>query len=132
MTKINIRYILLGVMLPLCLNPAYALDEKVDTELKLIWHDMKSSLVNRDIEKAIGYYHPETKQYYRDVYTAVGDKLPQVARELMGDIQPIYIKENEAKYRLLKKESYGGKIVDVTYFVYFVKDSDGKWKVLRY
>jgi hypothetical protein len=115
----------------MCFNPAYALDETVDRELRSIWHSMKNALVNNNLEKAIEYYHSQTKQNYRGLYVALGDKLPQIARE-MGDIQPIVIKENEAKYRLLKKETRGGKTEDITYPVYFLKDNDGKWKILRY
>ncbi len=107
------------------------LKEEIDREVKSIWQAMKISLVNKNIDKAIEYYHDETKQKYRDMYSAFGDKLPQLAREL-EDIQPIYIKENEAKYRLISKESYGGKVVDITYPVYFVKDSNGSWKILQY
>lgn len=92
---------------------------------------MKSALVNKNIEKAIEYYHPETKQHYRNIYSAFGDKLPQIAQEL-GDIQPIYIKENDAEYRLVSKELYGGKTLDMSYPVYFIKDVDSKWKILRY
>jgi hypothetical protein len=127
----SFRYFLFGALFFLLLNFAYAIDENVDKELKTIWRDMKSALINKNIEKAVEYYHAETKENYRDIYTAFGDKLPQIVRDL-GDIQSIYIRENEAKYRLLKKETYGGKIVDITYSVYFIKDSDGKWKILRY
>lgn len=130
MTK-GIKYFLVGAILLLCLNMAYAIDDKVDKELKTTWHDMKSALINKNIQKAIEYYHVGTKENYREIYNAFGDKLPEIARDL-GDIQPVYIKDNEAKYRLRKEETYGGKRVDVTYFVYFVKDSDGNWKILRY
>jgi len=131
MKKKIFYYSLVGLIFFSYFNHTYAFDESSDKQLRSIWRDMKSALVNKNIKKAIEYYHDETKQLYRDIYTAFGDKLPQNAQEL-GEIQPIYIRENEAKYRLVSKELYGGKTVDITYYVYFVKGNDGKWKILRY
>jgi hypothetical protein len=74
----GVKYLLIVLIFLLCLSPAYAIDEKVDKELKTIWCDMKSALINKNIEKAIEYYHAETKENYRDIYTAFGDKLPEI------------------------------------------------------
>jgi YVTN family beta-propeller protein len=104
---------------------------EMDTLLKDKWEEMKTYLVEQDIEGALNYYLDESKQLYNDIYTAFYDQLPQLAKE-MNDIQPIYVKSNTAKYRLRVSESYGGKMETFTYYIYFVLDKNGLWKIYRY
>ena len=47
----------------------------------------------------------------------------------MQNIQLIYVKDNVAKYRIKKNEVYGGQTFDITYYIYFVVDEDGIWKI---
>ncbi|OGW46268.1 MAG: hypothetical protein A2Y66_04930 [Nitrospirae bacterium RBG_13_41_22] len=104
---------------------------EIDTMLKGKWERMKNYLVKQDIAKALNYYLEESKQLYEDIYTVFYDQLPQIAQE-MQDIQLIYVKNNTAKYRLRENELYGGKIETITYYIYFVVDTDGLWKIYRY
>jgi hypothetical protein len=104
---------------------------EIDTMLKGKWDKMKNYLAKQDIVKALNYYLEESKQLYEDIYTAFYDQLPQIAQE-MQDIQLIYVKNNTAKYRLRENEFYGGKIETITYYIYFVVDKDGLWKIYRY
>jgi YVTN family beta-propeller protein len=104
---------------------------EIDTMLKGKWDKMKNYLVKQDIAKALNYYLDESKQLYEGIYTAFYDQLPQIAQE-MQDIQLIYVKNNTAKYRLKENELYGGKTETITYYIYFVVDKDGLWKIYRY
>jgi YVTN family beta-propeller protein len=104
---------------------------EIDTLLKGKWKRMKDFLVEQDIEGALNYYLEESKQLYRDIYTAFFDQLPQLTQE-MQDIQLIYLKSNTVKYRLRENEMYGRTMETITYYIYFVMDEDGLWKIYRY
>jgi YVTN family beta-propeller protein len=104
---------------------------EIDTLLRGKWKEMTTYLIGQDIEGTLNYYLDESKQLYSDIYTAFYDQLPQLAQE-MNDIQPIYMKSSTAKYRLRKDEKYGGNIETITYYIYFVLDKDGLWKIYRY
>lgn len=104
---------------------------EVDSLLQGKWVKMKDCLVEQDIEGALNYYLEESQQLYRDIYTAFLDQLPQVAQE-MQDIQLIYAESNTAKYRLREEEMYGGTMETITYYIYFVLDKDGLWKIYQY
>jgi len=104
---------------------------EIDALLKGKWDGMRTALANQNIVQALNYHLDETKQIYSDIYTAFFDQLPQHAQE-MQDIQLIYAKNNTAKYRLRENELYGGTIETITYYIYFVVDKDGLWKIYRY
>ena len=104
---------------------------ELDKILKAKWEGMNTALENQDIEKASTYYSEETKQSYNDLFTALYAYLPQIAQE-MQEIQLIYLKNNTAKYRMRQNELYGGRNITLTYYVYFVVDKDGMWKIYRY
>lgn len=104
---------------------------EMDKLLREKWEDMKTHLIGQDIESALNYYLDESKQLYSDIYTAFYDQLPQFAQG-MNDIQPIYMKSSTAKYRLRIDEKYGGNIETITYYIYFILDKDGLWKIFRY
>jgi len=104
---------------------------EMDTLLKDKWEEMKVALVKQDIDGALKYYLEGSQQLYTDIYTAFYDQLPQLAQE-MNDIQPIYVKSSTAKYRLREHKMYGGNMETITYYIYFVLDKDGLWKIYRY
>ena len=105
--------------------------QQLDNLLKGKWEGMNSALTNQDIEKASTYYSEETKQIYNDLFNALYAYLPQIAQEMQG-IQLIYLKNNTAKYRMRQNELYGGQNITLTYYIYFVIDKDGVWKIYRY
>lgn len=104
---------------------------QIDRLLRGKWEGMRESLYNQDIEAALNYYSEETKNLHYDFYTALYDYLPQLAQE-MQEIQMIYAENNTAQYRMRQDELYGGEMVTMTYYIYFIKDNDGAWKIYRY
>jgi PKD repeat protein len=104
---------------------------EIDALLKSKWEGMKGELAQNNINSAVSYFAAETKQLYSDIFTALYSQLPQLAQN-MQDIQLIYAKNNTAKYRLKKNELYGGSVKTITYYIYFVIDKDGIWKIYRY
>ncbi|MFZ3136138.1 MAG: DUF1566 domain-containing protein [Thermodesulfovibrionales bacterium] len=104
---------------------------EMDNLLKAKWQGMNTALSNQDTEKASTYYSEETKQIYHDLFNSLYAYLPQIAQE-MQEIQLIYLKNNTAKYRMRQNELYGGRTLTLTYYIYFVIDRDGVWKIYRY
>jgi hypothetical protein len=96
----------------------------LDALLKGKWEGMKEALVNKDVEKAVSYFTDWTKERYSGIFTALGDRLPQVAQD-MQDIRMIYLRNGVAKYRIRRIEAAG----EITYYIYFVKDDNGLWKI---
>jgi len=104
---------------------------ELDALLKAKWEGMKSALGNQNVDGALKYFAAETKGLYRDIYAALGANLPQTAQD-MQNIQFIYAEGRMAKYRIRRDEEHGGQIYPITYYIYFVRDWDGLWKIYRY
>jgi YVTN family beta-propeller protein len=104
---------------------------EIDTLLKDKWEEMNGALVKQDIAGALKYYLEGSQQLYSDIFTVFYDQLPQFAEDI-NNIQPIYIKSGTAKYRLRENEMYGGTMETIAYYIYFVLDKDGLWKIYRY
>lgn len=104
---------------------------ELDALLQGKWGDMLTAMGNQDITGTLNYYVEDTKQLHNELYTALYDQLPQLALD-MQVIEPVYIKEHIAKYRLRQDEMYGGQLRTFTYYIYFNKDKNGIWKIYRY
>jgi hypothetical protein len=103
----------------------------IDALLKSMWEGMKTELINQDVEGALAYFMEESRDLYGELFTALFDELQDIA-QTMQPIDLIYLRNNTAKYRILLDEFYGGEMVSMTYYIYFVIDRDGVWKIYRY
>lgn len=109
---------------------AYAADQhdsQSDTELKSIWNSMVTSLVKKDVDGALDNFTLVSRWKYREQFKQAKDKLPEIFSG-MRDIEKIYIKKGEAKYRIRLKEN--GK--EYTSFIWFTKDMFGRWKIDKF
>lgn len=97
---------------------------EIDTLLKGKWEGMKDALMEKDIQKAVDYFTDWTKERYANIFEILKEYLPQIVQE-MQDIKMIYIQGDVAKYRIRRMETAG----EITYYIYFVKDKDGLWKI---
>jgi len=104
---------------------------ELDALLRTKWEGMKSALANQDIGKAVDYFAADTQELYRNLYNALSSHLPQIAQD-MQNIQFIYAEGKMAKYRIRRNEDYGGQVYPIIYYIYFVRDQDGLWKIYRY
>jgi hypothetical protein len=109
-----------------------AMDKTVlDALLQAKWNGMKEELSIQKIDAATGYFDPRSRERYTAIYSAIIDKLPQIAAD-MGEIQMIVAKDNYAKYRIHRKEALAGREYAITYFIYFIVDKDGLWRIYEY
>jgi len=95
------------------------------------WEGMKGALLSRNIQKAISYFSEETRGLYGEIFSSLSQRLPSIVQE-MEDIELIYVRGKVAKYRIRKNEVYGRQTYPITYYIYFVVDRDGLWKIYRY
>lgn len=101
---------------------------QLDALLRAKWEGMKSSLISINIEGALNYFHESSKDDYREIFTILIARLPDIA-SAMREIELIYIKDRVAKYRIKREEEVQGQIYDITYYIYFVKDLNGLWHI---
>ena len=100
-----------------------SLDE-MDTLLKAKWEDFGAALINSDIEDALELFEVNSREFYRKQFTAFYLILNIIGNEL-GNLQLVAIKDNRAEYEIIVTRE------DVTYSFYllFVKDIDGIWRI---
>jgi len=105
--------------------------DKLDAILQAKWAGMKMALVNNDIEGAVGYFHIDSKQLYNDVFSAIGRQLQPLVDKMQA-IQLINMQNCLAKYRITKDEMYGDQSMMVTYYIYFIVDGNGIWRIAKF
>jgi hypothetical protein len=100
----------------------------IDGKLRAKWNAMKSALIAGDNQKALGCFHGGTKSNYDEIFSALGTTLPGIA-SAMGEISPVYHRDRISKYRIRREEVVQGQTYNITYYIYFVKDSNGLWQI---
>jgi len=100
---------------------------EIDAEINSVWDGMKNAFTVNDVTKAVNYCLDSSKERYTTIFSAVGNDLPQIAQD-MQDIKLIYLQDNIAKYRIKRIEDVG----EISYYIYFVKDNNGLWKIQQF
>jgi hypothetical protein len=101
------------------------------THLNSVWNGMKMAMLAGNINQAAAQFSDQTRDKYSQIFTAIADQLPQIALE-MRDIEPVCFEEYGAKFRIKRTEEIEGVTYDITYYIYFVQEEDGSWKILNY
>ena len=101
---------------------------ELDALLKAKWNGMKSALINGDIPAALAYFYESSRADYEEIFNILSNELPGIASS-MRDIDLIYSEGRLAKYRIKKQEQVQGQNYDVTYYIYFIKDHNGMWRI---
>ncbi len=117
---------------------AFVADDGVIKELELrilypdaVWEQMKQALIDGNIEEAMGYHREEVRSVYRAIYENLGANLAQEARA-MQPVELIYVRGNQAKYRIKRMQEINGQTMAITYYIYFVRDENNVWHIDRY
>jgi len=98
--------------------------EVVDNLLRAKWEGLREALSNNEVEKAINYFIDNTKETYRYNFDLLKDLLPMIAQD-MREIRLIEVYDRGADYRLFCVQDG----VELSFFIKFVKDIDGLWKI---
>ena len=80
-----------------------------------------------DIEGAVGYFTYSSRWKYKEEFTLAKDKLPEISAK-MGKIEPVYIKDDDAKYRVRIRDEEN----EYTHYIWFRKDIFGRWKIDKF
>lgn len=108
-------------------NAAEGIDTAVDQELKSLWASMINKLQAGDVDGALGYFTDGSRWKYKEEFMLAKDKLPETSSN-MGRIEPVYIKGDEAKYRVRIRDREG----EYTHYIWFRKDISGRWKIDKF
>ncbi len=106
--------------------------EEMDALLKSKWEGMKAKLFDKDLTSAMEYFIEPSREVYQRAFEVIKDDLPGIVNG-MRDIEPIFIRNNVAEYRIERLHRFeDGTEQTVTYYIYFVKDRDGLWRIDRF
>jgi hypothetical protein len=97
---------------------------ELDALLQAKWNGMRQRLAQNDIDGAVSYFTGYTKESYREMFNILSESLVQIEQEL-NDIQFIEMMQNSAIYDIkITRDGY-----DYSFYLLFVKDEDGLWKI---
>ena len=102
--------------------------QQFDAKLQGKWGGMKNKLGAKNAADALKNISANSRELYGQIYTDLADKLPTIIAN-MQEIQLIYVHENVSKYRIRRVQNIDGENVTITYYIYFVKDADGIWRI---
>lgn len=98
--------------------------EEIDVLLRAKWEGMKGALVQGNIEGAISYFDDFSKAGYKEHFTVLSPIVSQIVQEL-NDIQLIRMMKNAIEYDI--RTTRNGK--EYSFYLLFVRDKDGLWKI---
>ncbi|HLB03185.1 MAG TPA: PKD domain-containing protein [Nitrospiria bacterium] len=104
---------------------------RLNTLLQTKWAKMRDALGQGNFEQALGYFTRGSQDRYREVFEAIRDKLGEEAAAL-HDIVLVSFSGNTAKYRIQRTEIINGQPQILTYWVYFIQDADGIWRIRQF
>ncbi len=102
-----------------------------DAFLKAKWNGMKTALAAQDVEGGVSYMLERSQDKYRDALNAIIVDLPQLFNNT-ENIEMIYARKNRIKYRINRLHDIEGTPVNITYYIYFIKNKDGIWKIEQF
>ncbi len=101
------------------------LDQAVlDALLRAKLNGMRQCLAQNDIDSAVSYFSSFSKENYREMFTVLSDHLTEIGQEL-GDTQLTGVMKNSAAYDI--RTTRDG--AEYSFYLLFVKDEDGLWKI---
>ena len=98
--------------------------EEIDALLRKKWEDMKGALSQGNINEALNYFIKDSGEEYREIFELLAPQLPALV-SAMREINMVEIIGNMAEY-YIKRFQRG---VDISYFIYFIRDENGIWRI---
>lgn len=95
-----------------------------DTLLKEKWNGMNAKLINQDAEGALAFIVSNSHEMYRYNFDLMRDILPAIIQS-MSEINLDELRDGLAKYSMNAIQDG----VEYSFYVEFVKDIDGLWKI---
>ena len=98
--------------------------DEMDALLRSKWEGMKGALGQGNINEALNYFIEDSKEEYQEIFELLASQLPALV-SAMGEINMVEVKGNMAEYHI-KRFQRG---LDISYFIYFIKDGNGIWRI---
>jgi hypothetical protein len=99
-----------------------------DAKLRGKWDGMKSAFGSQNVPGALKGFSGAAQNKYGRILTTLNNRLPSMAAN-MQDIKLVSVAGDVAKYRISRMENIDGQQREITYFIYFIKDANGLWKI---
>lgn len=93
-----------------------------------IWNAMRAALSAGDVNKAVMYFSPTTRESYRYNLTTLAQNVPQALAEDATEMANIQIYEVGDDYALGDLSIFSNG-VEISFGVHFIKDKDGIWRI---
>ena len=94
------------------------------------WHEMREALTRNDTDRAARFFAASTREAFREVFATLSEEtLTRMARD-MADVRLIGMRRGTVEYDLRKAEvGNDGEERVYSYYLMFVRDEDGLWRV---
>ncbi|MDF1537273.1 MAG: hypothetical protein P1S46_12450, partial [bacterium] len=95
------------------------------------WDDVSVSLTARDVQGAMVYFLPESRDRYTGFLEAIKHQLPAVHQSLPT---PVFVKArgDTAEYLVTREQVLDGVSRPIAYSIFFQRDLDGIWRIREY
>ena len=98
--------------------------EEMDALLRSKWEGMKEALKQGNISSALNYFVTDSREEYQEIFELLASQLPSLI-SAMTEINMVEITGNMAEYYIMRFQ----KGVDISYFIYFMRDENGIWRI---
>jgi len=92
---------------------------------KTRWSSLVDALMGQNTSTALNLFQPGVAQKFQTVFANLGAELPQIAASL-GDISLLSLSGGLAELATVRTQTG----TSYAYFVYFMQDSNGLWKIV--
>jgi len=107
----------------------FVLDQvTVNTVLVGRWENLSASLRAQDVPHSLVNLLPSSQEKYQAIFTPLATQLPAIFASLPPP-EFIAAKGNVAQYRVKRNQVWDGVPQTISYYVWFVKDQDGVWRI---
>jgi len=89
---------------------------------------MKTGFSSQNISGALKYFSGAAQGKYGRILTTLSSRLPNMAAN-MRDIKLVSITGDVAEYIISRTETIDGQPREISYYIYFIKDAKGLWKI---
>lgn len=100
----------------------------LDRVLKQKWEGMKTALASNNVANAVSFFNEPSQSKYQAIFQELSGSLAGIAAN-MEPIELDYAHQDIAEYQISRSEDIDGQLQEITYFIYFVRDKDGLWKL---
>jgi hypothetical protein len=105
--------------------------DQLSQRLVAKWSAMREALGRGEIEPALSFFTFGSRERYRQIFTLLVDQLAQIAADL-PDLTLVTFSGFQAKYRIERTHLISGQPEAISYWVYFIQDTDGIWRIRQF